>query len=53
MPTAEGLPSVFCQVCGAENLSDREFCARCHQKLMVISGAIGGEAEQFESERGV
>ncbi|MEO7793349.1 MAG: tetratricopeptide repeat protein [Thermoanaerobaculia bacterium] len=51
MPTAEGLPVVFCQVCGAENLSDREFCARCHQKLMVISGSIGGEAEQFEPER--
>ena len=52
MPTAEGLPSVFCQVCGAGNSSDREFCARCHQKLMVISGAAGGESEQFDSERG-
>ena len=37
--TAERLPpSVFCQVCGAENPSDQEFCARCHQKLLVISG---------------
>ncbi len=43
---------VLCQACGAENLSEREYCVRCHQKLLVISGAASGEAEQFEDERG-
>lgn len=53
IPTPEEPPSVFCQVCGAENPSTKEYCARCHQKLMVISGA-GGEAsegENFENDR--
>ena len=50
---AEGAPFVYCQVCGAESPSDQEFCARCHQKLMVISGGApeGAEAESFDNER--
>jgi len=29
---------VFCQVCGARNPDDEEFCARCQAKLLVLSG---------------
>src|SRR5438445_2343742 len=29
---------MFCQVCGARNPDDEEFCARCHSKLLVLSG---------------
>ena len=54
IPTPEEPPRVFCQVCGAENSSVQEYCGRCHQKLMVISGAPGesSEGEAFEPERG-
>jgi tetratricopeptide (TPR) repeat protein len=30
---------VLCQTCGAGNGDDQEFCSRCHQKLLVLSGA--------------
>ncbi len=50
-PTPEN-PNLFCQACGAENAGDLEYCGRCHQKLLVISGGAAGEAEQFESDRG-
>jgi tetratricopeptide (TPR) repeat protein len=40
---AEGSTStrrrVLCQTCGAGNTDDQEFCSRCHQKLLVLSGA--------------
>ncbi|HMF07779.1 MAG TPA: tetratricopeptide repeat protein, partial [Thermoanaerobaculia bacterium] len=29
---------MFCQVCGLRNPDDEEFCARCHSKLLVLSG---------------
>jgi|GEM_PF-207432 len=29
---------VLCQACNAANPSDHEYCVRCHQRLMVISG---------------
>jgi tetratricopeptide (TPR) repeat protein len=29
---------MFCQVCGLKNPNDEEFCARCHSKLLVLSG---------------
>ncbi|MEE2775863.1 MAG: tetratricopeptide repeat protein [Acidobacteriota bacterium] len=29
---------MFCQVCGALQSDEEEFCDRCHQKLLVLSG---------------
>jgi tetratricopeptide (TPR) repeat protein len=29
---------MFCQVCGLRNPDDEEYCARCHSKLLVLSG---------------
>ena len=29
---------MYCQTCGARNPDDEEFCARCHSKLLVLSG---------------
>jgi len=29
---------MFCQVCGLRNPDDEELCARCHSKLLVLSG---------------
>ena len=43
---------MICQVCGTTNELDREFCAKCQSKLLVVSGA----AETYEegtSEEGV
>ena len=35
---------MYCQVCGARNEDDAEYCQRCRQKLMVLSGsAVAGE----------
>jgi tetratricopeptide (TPR) repeat protein len=54
MPTPEGrepaLTPVLCQVCGARNPEDQEYCNRCHQKLLVLSGAGSAEEEGFEEE---
>jgi tetratricopeptide (TPR) repeat protein len=36
---------VFCQVCGSHNADELEFCNRCHQKLLVLSGPQAGEEE--------
>jgi tetratricopeptide (TPR) repeat protein len=46
---------VYCQACGAPNPDEQDYCNRCHQKLLVLSGGIltpeesGGEdlEEQF------
>src|SRR5919106_5187454 len=38
---------MYCQVCGAPNRDDHEFCVRCHQKLLVLSGALR-EDEEYE-----
>ncbi len=40
---------MFCQVCGAWNTEEREYCSRCHQKLLVLSGhALEEEEESYE-----
>lgn len=39
---------MYCQVCGAPNRDDHEFCVRCHQKLLVLSGALRDEEESYE-----
>lgn len=40
---------MFCQICGTSNEDDREYCRRCHQKLLVISGLPTPEDyENFE-----
>lgn len=42
---------IFCQACGAPNSDEREYCARCHQKLLVLSGAFTpDEDEEFEED---
>ncbi len=30
---------MYCQVCSAKNDDQREYCRRCHHKLLVVSGA--------------
>jgi tetratricopeptide (TPR) repeat protein len=30
---------MYCQICGAWNPEEGEYCTRCHHKLLVISGA--------------
>jgi tetratricopeptide (TPR) repeat protein len=39
---------MYCQVCGAPNRDDHEFCVRCHQKLLVLSGSMREEEEAYE-----
>ncbi|HEY8021643.1 MAG TPA: tetratricopeptide repeat protein, partial [Thermoanaerobaculia bacterium] len=39
---------MYCQVCGALNGDDVEFCVRCHQKLLVVSGVVAEEEESYE-----
>ena len=39
---------MYCQVCGAPNRDDHEFCVRCHQKLLVLSGSLREEEEGYE-----
>ncbi len=44
---------MFCQVCGTHNPDEQEYCGRCHQKLLVLSGvAEEGEFEEESSEEG-
>lgn len=40
---------MFCQACGAPNPDEQEYCARCHQKLLVLSGALGGDEPEEET----
>lgn len=37
---------MFCQVCGTHNHDEIEFCRRCHQRLLVISGPFSQEFEE-------
>ncbi len=37
-------------MCGARNLEDEEFCRRCHQKLLVVSGAAILDEEGDEED---
>lgn len=39
---------MFCQACGALNREDDEYCARCHGKLLVLSGQGVGVPSDFE-----
>jgi tetratricopeptide (TPR) repeat protein len=40
---------MLCQVCGARNPEDQEYCLRCHHKLLVVSGPlIIDDVEEFE-----
>ncbi len=39
---------MYCQVCGAPNRDDHEFCVRCHQKLLVLSGALREDEEGYD-----
>lgn len=41
---------MYCQVCGATNRDDHEYCVRCHQKLLVLSGPLREEEELYEEE---
>lgn len=41
---------MLCQVCSADNRDDREYCRRCHNRLLVISGGIAAdELESFDA----
>jgi tetratricopeptide (TPR) repeat protein len=42
---ADAGPVVLCQACGAPNPAERDLCARCQQKLLVLSGPPEEEAE--------
>ncbi|NJL28633.1 MAG: tetratricopeptide repeat protein, partial [Thermoanaerobaculia bacterium] len=37
---------MYCQVCGAQNPDEQEYCSRCHQKLMVVSGVFDPEEQE-------
>jgi tetratricopeptide (TPR) repeat protein len=41
---------MFCQVCGARNSDEEEFCVRCHSKLMVLSGVGLVEDDRGEAQ---
>ncbi len=41
---------MFCQACGAPNPDELEFCSRCNQKLLVVSGGFSEEASGFDDE---
>ena len=40
---------MYCQVCGAHNEDDAEYCQRCRQKLMVLSGSAAPAAEPLDA----
>ncbi|MGZ8868078.1 MAG: hypothetical protein ACXW2P_07015, partial [Thermoanaerobaculia bacterium] len=42
---------MLCQTCGAFNEDEREYCTRCQNKLLVLSGVNAfddDEAEEYE-----
>jgi tetratricopeptide (TPR) repeat protein len=41
---------MFCQVCGARNPDDQEYCLRCHQKLLVLSGTMVEDEQSYEEQ---
>jgi tetratricopeptide (TPR) repeat protein len=43
---------MYCQACGALNRDDQEYCLRCHQKLLVLSGGGHDEEEPYEEASG-
>jgi tetratricopeptide (TPR) repeat protein len=44
---------LICQVCGSANDLDRELCAKCQNKLLVVSGAQESYDDGSEGEEGV
>ena len=40
---------MFCQACGATNPDEQEYCARCHQKLLVLSGSLVSDEPEEET----
>ena len=40
---------MYCQVCGARNRDDAEYCQRCGQKLMVLSGSLVSAEESLDA----
>ena len=40
---------MFCQVCGSLQSDEAEFCSRCHQKLLVLSGQRAAPDASFEA----
>lgn len=40
-----GGETIYCQVCGGASPLDREYCARCSNKLLVISGPWSDEVQ--------
>ncbi|KAB2964985.1 MAG: tetratricopeptide repeat protein [Thermoanaerobaculia bacterium] len=43
--------TVLCQSCGAPNPAEQDLCARCHQKLLVLSGPPSEEVEDLTRDR--
>ena len=41
---------MFCQICGSLQSDESEYCDRCNQKLLVVSGP-GAEEIQLEEQR--
>lgn len=41
---------MLCQVCGAVNGDDDEYCQRCNQKLLVVSGPLAVDAAEAEED---
>lgn len=41
---------MFCQVCGLGNRDDAEYCSRCQNKLLVLSGGAAAEDEEAFEE---
>ena len=39
---------MLCQTCSALNEDDREFCFRCQNKLLVLSGVSSFEEDEVE-----
>src|SRR5437763_16920673 len=39
---------MFCQTCSALNDDEREFCSRCQNKLLVLSGVNAFEEDDSE-----
>src|ERR1043166_8726218 len=40
--------TMLCQTCSAFNDDEREFCYRCQNKLMVLSGVTSFEEDEIE-----
>lgn len=41
---------MFCQACGAANPDEQEYCRRCHQKLLVVSGSHHSPRDELLAE---